>query len=47
MYDEIQRLKETVAAFTKEKSLLVTRSTKLERELNKKVSLPSPLKSVH
>ena len=37
MYDEIQRLKELVAAFTKEKALRQTRITKLEKELGKKV----------
>ena len=37
MYDEIQRLKELIAAFTKEKGLRQTRITKLEKELGKKV----------
>ncbi|KAL5257307.1 hypothetical protein ACHWQZ_G012287 [Mnemiopsis leidyi] len=39
MYDEIQRLKELIAAFTKEKALRQTRITKLEKELNKKDKL--------
>lgn len=37
MYDEIQRLKGLIAAFTKEKSLRMTKITKLEKELSKKV----------
>ncbi|XP_063694659.1 IQ domain-containing protein E-like [Bolinopsis microptera] len=39
MYDEIQRLKELIAAFTKEKGLRQTRITKLEKELGKKDKL--------
>ena len=37
MYDEIQRLKEMVAAYQKEKALRQTKIQKLEKELTKKV----------